>query len=124
MKKILMAVAVAAASLTGIYAMNITPRSLHDGDKIAIVSPAGPVDSTLVYAAADTLRAQGFLVDIMPHAIGRVGQYAAADSDRLADLRSPTPPCVPFSARVAATEPYTCSTAFRNCRCSATRSGS
>lgn len=88
MKKILMAVAVAAASLTGIYAMNITPRSLHDGDKIAIVSPAGPVDSTLVYAAADTLRAQGFLVDIMPHAIGRVGQYAAADSDRLADLRA------------------------------------
>ena len=88
MKKILMAVAAAAASLTGIYAMNITPRPLHDGDKIAIVSPAGPVDSTLVYAAADTLRAQGFLVDIMPHAIGRVGQYAAADSDRLADLRA------------------------------------
>ena len=88
MKKILMAVAVAAASLTGIYAMNITPRPLHDGDKIAIVSPAGPVDSTLVYAAADTLRAQGFRVDIMPHAIGRVGQYAAADSDRLADLRA------------------------------------
>lgn len=88
MKKILMAVAAAAASLTGIYAMNITPRPLHDGDKIAIVSPAGPVDSTLVYAAADTLRAQGFLVDIMPHAIGRAGQYAAADSDRLADLRA------------------------------------
>jgi len=44
MKKILMAVAAAAASLTGIYAMNITPRPLHDGDKIAIVSPAGPVD--------------------------------------------------------------------------------
>lgn len=88
MKKILMAVAAAAASLTGIYAMNITPRPLHDGDKIAIVSPAGPVDSTLVYAAADTLRAQGFLVDIMPYAIGRAGQYAAADSDRLADLRA------------------------------------
>lgn len=65
-----------------------TPRPLRDGDKIAILSPAGPVDSTLVLAAADTLRAQGFEVEIMPHALGRVGQYAAADSDRLADLRA------------------------------------
>jgi len=64
------------------------PRPLRDGDKIAIVSPAGPVDTLLVLQAADTLRMQGYEVDIMPHALGRAGQYAAADSDRLADLRT------------------------------------
>ena len=93
MKKILIAIAAAAASLSSICAMNLDtpaaiPAPLRFGDKIAIVSPAGPVDSTLVYAAADTLRSIGYEVEIMPHALGKVGQYAAADSDRLADLRA------------------------------------
>lgn len=92
MKKILTVLA-AAAALASAYAMTTDetvamPRPLRDGDKIAIVSPAGPIDSALVAEAADTLRAMGYAVDIMPHALGRVGQYAAADSDRLADLRA------------------------------------
>lgn len=93
MKKILTVLAVAAAALSSVYAMNLDepaamPRPLRDGDKIAIVSPAGPIDSALVYEAADTLRAMGYTVDIMPHALGKVGQYAASDSGRLADLRA------------------------------------
>lgn len=93
MKKLIFALAIAAASLTTIQAMDLTtpavaPRPLQPGDKIAILSPAGPIDSLLVEEAADTLRMQGYTVEIMPHTFGKVGQYAAADSDRLADLRS------------------------------------
>ena len=93
MKKILIAAAVAAASATTLCSMNLEepaamPRPLRDGDKIAIVSPAGPIDSAIVYEAADTLRAVGYEVEVMPHAIGRVGRYAASDSGRLADLRA------------------------------------
>ncbi|MDE6269778.1 MAG: LD-carboxypeptidase [Muribaculaceae bacterium] len=92
MKKIITAIAAAAVAMTSLCAMDLNekatiPAPLRDGDRIAIVSPAGPVDSALVYAAADTLRAQGYLVDIYPSALGKVGQYAASDSARLADLR-------------------------------------
>ncbi|MDE6453740.1 MAG: LD-carboxypeptidase [Muribaculaceae bacterium] len=93
MKHKLTAIAAAAACISSIYAMDLNrpatiPAPLHDGDKIAILSPSGPVDSALVLSAADTLRSQGFVVEIMPHALGKVGHYAAADSDRLADLRA------------------------------------
>ena len=92
MKKILLALAATVAAFTSLSAMNLNekavlPRALRPGDKIAIVSPAGPVDSAIVLDAADTLRAQGYEVEIMPHALGKVAQYAASDADRLADLR-------------------------------------
>ncbi len=92
MKKLLIAAAVAAASLTSICAMNnddkvALPHPMKPGDRIAIVSPAGAIDSMLVLDAADTLRAEGFEVEVMPHALGQHGTYAASDSGRLADLR-------------------------------------
>lgn len=93
MKKLLIAAAVAAASISSICAMNnhdkvAIPQPLRPGDRIAIVSPAGAIDSALVLDAADTLRAAGFDVEIMPHAMGKCGTYAASDSGRLADLRN------------------------------------
>lgn len=93
MKRLLTAIASAAVAITGLYAMDLNtkaviPAPLRDGDRIAIVSPAGPVDSALVYAAADTLRGQGYIVDIYPSALGNIGQYAASDSARLDDLRA------------------------------------
>ena len=91
MKKISAVAAFVAATISSLCAMNLNtkatiPAPLRDGDRIAIVSPAGPVDSALVYAAADTLRGQGYRVDIFPSALGKCGQYAASDSARLADL--------------------------------------
>lgn len=91
MKKLYTVAAILAAAISSLCAMDlntkaIIPAPLRDGDRIAIVSPAGPVDSALVYAAADTLRGQGYLVDIFPSALGKCGQYAASDSARLADL--------------------------------------
>ncbi len=92
MKKLIIAAALAAASLSTICAMTnddkvAMPRPLKPGDRIAIVSPAGAIDSALVLDAADTLRAVGYDVEIKPHAMGRCGSYAASDSGRLADLR-------------------------------------
>ncbi len=93
MKKLISAAAAFAVALTSICAMDLSkkavmPAPMRDGDRIAIVSPAGPVDSALVFAAADTLRGQGYTVDIFPSALGKSGQYAALDSARLADLRA------------------------------------
>ena len=91
MKKLSAVAAIVAATISSLCAMNLNtkatiPSPLRDGDRIAIVSPSGPVDSALVYAAADTLRGQGYRVDIFPSALGKCGQYAASDSARLADL--------------------------------------
>lgn len=91
MKKLSAVAAIVAATISSLCAMNLNtkatiPAPLRDGDRIAIVSPSGPVDSALVYAAADTLRGQGYRVDIFPSALGKCGQYAASDSARLADL--------------------------------------
>lgn len=91
MKKLSAVAAIVAATISSLCAMNLNtkatiPAPLRDGDRIAIVSPSGPVDSALVYAAADTLRCQGYRVDIFPSALGKCGQYAASDSARLADL--------------------------------------
>lgn len=92
MKKTILAAMLAAASISSIFAMTnedkvAMPRPLRDGDKIAIVSPAGPIDSTLVFAAADTLRSLGYVVDIKPHVSGHEGIYSGTDAERLADLR-------------------------------------
>ena len=91
MKKLSAVAAIVAATISSLCAMNLNtkatiPAPLRDGDRIAIVSPSGPVDSALVYAAADTLRGQGYRIDIFPSALGKCGQYAASDSARLADL--------------------------------------
>lgn len=91
MKKLSAVAAIVTATISSLCAMNLNtkatiPAPLRDGDRIAIVSPSGPVDSPLVYAAADTLRGQGYRVDIFPSALGKCGQYAASDSARLADL--------------------------------------
>lgn len=91
MKKLSAVAAIVAATISSLCAMNLNtkatiPAPLRDGDRIAIVSPSGPVDSALVYAAADTLRGQGYRVDIFPSALGKCGQYAASNSARLADL--------------------------------------
>jgi len=65
----------------------IYPRALQPGDTIAICSPAGPIDPSKVHAAAKVLEAEGWKVKIMPHALGRHGNYAASDDERFADLR-------------------------------------
>ena len=66
----------------------IFPAPLKAGDLIAIVSPAGPIDAQKVYDAQKVLEGEGFRVRIMPHALGKHGNYAGTDSERLADLEA------------------------------------
>ena len=64
------------------------PRPLKEGNKIAIVAPAGVMrDHSVVYNAADALRQQGWEVEIYPHALGSNGRYSGTDSERYMDLR-------------------------------------
>ena len=57
-----------------------TPQPLREGDKIAIVSPAG------IPVPAHILRQQGYRVEIMPHALGKWGSYSGTDEERFSDL--------------------------------------
>lgn len=65
----------------------VFPRPLVAGDTIAIISPAGPISSDKVYGARDVLESLGYKVKIMPHALGKWGNYAATDEERYADFR-------------------------------------
>ena len=80
--------AAAAVSLSAIIPMNATlrPRPLMPGDTIAILSPSGPIDSTLVYQAAAKIDSAGFAVKIYPHAFGKSGYCSGTVDERLADL--------------------------------------
>ncbi len=62
------------------------PRPLKDGDKIAICSPAGKIDPEIVESAVEVLRAQGWRVEVMPHALGVYGNYSGTPDERFSDL--------------------------------------
>lgn len=64
----------------------IAPRPLVAGDTIAVCSPAGPPVVENVYAAVEVLRDQGWNPQIMPHALGREGNYSGTADERFSDL--------------------------------------
>lgn len=64
----------------------IYPSALRPGDKIAILAPAGPIDSAIVIEAADTLRALGYEPVIYPTSFTKHGHFSAPHSERAADL--------------------------------------
>lgn len=66
----------------------IYPAPLQPGDTIAICSPAGPIDPDKVHGAKRVLEGQGWTVQVMPHALGRHGNYSGTDDERFADLRA------------------------------------
>lgn len=65
----------------------IYPKPLVEGDTIAICSPAGPVKAANVEGAVHVLEEQGWRVRVMPHTLGRSGQYSGTHDERFADLR-------------------------------------
>lgn len=77
----------AAATAVG-KAPVIYPAPLRRGDKIAIVSPAGPIDRTIVEKAAAVLRAKGYEPVVYPHAYGRRGYFSGTDDERFADMQA------------------------------------
>jgi len=66
----------------------IYPRALQPGDRIAILAPAGPIDSTIVDSAAAVLAQVGYEPVVYPHTYGKFGHFSGTHSERLADLRA------------------------------------
>ncbi|HEY8371815.1 MAG TPA: LD-carboxypeptidase [Pseudonocardiaceae bacterium] len=66
----------------------VRPPALRPGDRVRLVSPAGPPDPAAVRRGVELLRGWGLEVELAPHALGRHGYYAAPDTDRLADLNA------------------------------------
>lgn len=69
------------------YKETTFPAPLQKGDTVAICSPAGPIDPSKVHAAAAVLEKYGWKVKIMPHALGRNGNYSGTDDERFSDFR-------------------------------------
>jgi muramoyltetrapeptide carboxypeptidase len=68
----------------------VKPKALRRGDRIAVVSPSGPLpesDDNLERGLA-RLRRWGLEPVVMPHARDRQGFLAGADEDRAADLQA------------------------------------
>lgn len=64
----------------------IYPPLLQQGDRVALVSPAGRMDEEPLLRAVQVLQEWGIVPEVFPHALDRCGRFAASDSDRLADL--------------------------------------
>lgn len=64
------------------------PASLKPGDTIAIVSPAGAVDPAKVEGAKTVLEQQGWKVEVLPHALGRHGNFSGTPQERYSDLEA------------------------------------
>lgn len=64
------------------------PQPLKPGDKIAILAPAGPVDSCLVDSAAITLGQMGYEPVIYPTSWGKLGYFSGTHAERFADLKA------------------------------------
>ena len=65
----------------------ISPRRLEKGDKVAVVSPAGRVDSAKVGSAIRMIGAWGYQVVAGDPVFGSHFNFAAPDEDRISDLQ-------------------------------------
>ena len=64
----------------------IKPPALSEGDRIGIISPAGPVDESDLHSDLKILKTSGFKVRLGSHVFDRVGYLAGKDEARLEDL--------------------------------------
>ncbi|WP_433274139.1 S66 peptidase family protein [Actinosynnema sp. CS-041913] len=68
----------------------MTPRPLRPGDRVTVVSPAGPVSAGLLHAGVAWLTTWGLDVRIAPHALDThpvLPYLAGADADRARDFQ-------------------------------------
>ena len=64
----------------------IFPAPLKKGDKIVFCSPAGTIKPKKVEKAVEVLRAEGWKVEVMPHALGKYGSFSATADERFDDF--------------------------------------
>lgn len=66
----------------------LIPPRLRPGDRIGIISPAGPVAASDLKPGLDLLASRGFRIREAPHLYDRNGYLAGKDEDRLSDLHA------------------------------------
>lgn len=66
----------------------IYPAPLKPGDKIAVLSPAGPIRETVVDSAVTVMRDMGYEVVVYPHTFGKNGHFSGTTDERYADLEA------------------------------------
>jgi muramoyltetrapeptide carboxypeptidase len=66
----------------------IKPNPLKKGDLIEIISPSGKISPDLIDAAVKRLIAEGYKVNIAPHAKGRYNKFSGTDDQRHEDLQN------------------------------------
>jgi len=66
----------------------IKPPRLRTGDRIGVISPAGPVNKSDLQPGLAILESSGFRVRLAPHVYDSVDYLAGKDGDRLEDLHS------------------------------------
>src|SRR5215813_4000461 len=66
----------------------IKPKALKPGDTVAIVSPAGPLDTGELDRAVANIESLGFKTKVGKHAGGQNGFLAGTDAERYEDLRT------------------------------------
>ena len=64
----------------------LKPPRLRPGDRIGIISPAGPVDRAALKTGLEMIESSGFEVRVAPHVYERNGYLAGEDEVRLEDL--------------------------------------
>lgn len=64
----------------------LLPRSLHQGSRVAIVSPAGRARPDNVASAVEILSSHGWEPVVSPHALGVSGSYSGTIAQRLDDI--------------------------------------
>ncbi|MBO4380516.1 MAG: LD-carboxypeptidase, partial [Muribaculaceae bacterium] len=65
----------------------VTPKPLHMGDTVAIISPASCIKPAKVDSAVNVLRSWGLVPVVGKYALTANGSYAGTVSQRLSDLR-------------------------------------
>ncbi|MBP6230775.1 MAG: LD-carboxypeptidase [Paludibacteraceae bacterium] len=66
--------------------MTIQPPFLKQGDTIAIISPSGVVEATLVFNAKEVLESWGYKVLLGHSYLAENGRFAGTDEQRIADI--------------------------------------
>ena len=85
------------------------PPFLHEGDKVAIVSPSSKIDSIFLKGAKTRLSSWGLTPVMGDHVRSSWGSYAGATHQRLKDFQPWTMKKLrPFCAAVVVTERFTC----------------
>ena len=87
-KSLILSLSILLSANASIMAQTIYPSPLKQGDKIAILAPAGPIKPAPVDSAAKVLKELGYEPVIYPHTFGEFGHFSGTHDERFLDLAS------------------------------------